>query len=176
MAGAFAVRASRAAIPDSFIALQFENQANPQFHHDTTGRRSGSRWRQGRCLCRVGSAERSPAWRAFQEKNPAVVNVAVETQDRFCRWHTGKHRGGIGVSFIRRLFTATSATGSSRSATRMLRMVKRLASEEGWWLVEFRSGSFAAVELARELVLASASPSLSRLRERYLSKKISRRV
>ncbi|MGA2170728.1 MAG: pyridoxal-phosphate dependent enzyme, partial [Terracidiphilus sp.] len=29
-------RAAGAAIPGSFTALQFENQANPQFHHDTT--------------------------------------------------------------------------------------------------------------------------------------------
>src|SRR5580692_11862161 len=37
MAGAIAqARAAGDAIPGSFTALQFQNQSNPQFHHDTT--------------------------------------------------------------------------------------------------------------------------------------------
>ena len=77
-------REAGAAIEGSFTALQFENQANPQYHHDTTaveiweqmeGRVDGfasPAWEPG---------EPFPAWRdSWKEKNPAVVNVAVETQ------------------------------------------------------------------------------------------------
>ncbi len=55
------------AIPGAFMAGQFTNQSNPQFHHDTTARRSGSRWK-GAWMDSWpgwGRAERSQALRAF---------------------------------------------------------------------------------------------------------------
>jgi cysteine synthase len=56
MAGAIRrAREAGAAIEGSFTALQFENQANPQFHHDTT---AAEIWEQ----MEAGSTALSPAW------------------------------------------------------------------------------------------------------------------
>src|SRR5271170_3271838 len=66
-----------------FAALQFENQANPQFHHDTT---AVEIWEQmeGRddaFVAGIGTGGTfSGVARFLKEQNPAVVNVAVETQ------------------------------------------------------------------------------------------------
>ena len=181
MAGAIRrAREAGAAIPDSFIALQFENQANPQFHHDTTGPEI---WEQmeGKVdafVAGVGSGGTfSGVARFFKEKNPAILNVAVETQGSILQGGTpGKHRvEGIGVSFIpatfHRDFCDRIIAVSDENA---FAMVKRLASEEGL-VAGSSSGAavFAAVELARELGagkrIAVIIPDSA---ERYLSKKI----
>ena len=181
MAGAIKrARAAGAEIPGSFTALQFQNQANPQFHHDTT---AVEIWEQmeGRVdafVAGVGSGGTfSGVARFLKEQNPAVVNVAVETQGSILQGGApGKHKvEGIGVAFVPETFhrdvcdrivavTDVDAFG----------MVKRLAAEEG--LVGGSSSGaavFAAVELARELGagkrIAVIIPDSA---ERYLSKKI----
>ena len=181
MAGAIRrAREAGAAIPGSFTALQFENQANPQFHHDTT---AAEIWEQmeGKVdafVAGVGSGGTfSGVARFFKEQNPAVVNVAVETEGSILQGGTpGKHKvEGIGVSFIpttfHREFCDRIVAVSDRDA---FAMVKRLAAEEG--LVGGSSSGaavFAAVELARELGagkrIAVIIPDSA---ERYLSKKI----
>jgi len=181
MAGAIKrARAAGAEIPGSFTALQFQNQANPRFHHDTT---AVEIWEQmeGRVdgfVAGVGSGGTfSGVARFLKEHNPAVVTVAVETQGSILQGGPpGKHKvEGIGVSFIpetfHREFCDRVVAVTDEHA---FGMVKRLASEEG--LVGGSSSGaavYAAVELARELGagkrIAVIIPDSA---ERYLSKKI----
>jgi cysteine synthase A len=181
MAGAIrAAKQAGEAIPGSFTALQFQNPANPNYHHDTT---AVEIWEQleGRVdgfVAGVGSGGTfSGVARFLKEKNPAVVNVAVETQGSILQGgEPGKHRvEGIGVSFIpgtfHREYCDRIVMVSDDDA---FRMVKRLASEEGL-LGGSSSGAVihACVELAKELGpgkrIATIIPDSA---ERYLSKKI----
>jgi cysteine synthase A len=173
-------RAAGAAIPGSFTALQFENQANPQFHHDTT---AVEIWEQmeGRVdgfVAGVGTGGTfSGVARFLKERNPAVVNVAVETEGSILQGGpAGKHKvEGIGVSFVPETFHRDVCDRIvAVSDEDAFEMVKRLAAEEG--LVGGSSSGaavFAAVELARELGagkrIAVIIPDSA---ERYLSKKI----
>ena len=181
MAGAIRrARQAGAAIPGSFTALQFENQANPQFHHDTTAKEI---WEQmeGKVdafVAGVGSGGTfSGVSRFFKEKNPAVLNVAVETEGSILQGGTpGKHKvEGIGVSFIPETFHREVCDRIVRvSDEDAFAMVKRLAAEEGL-VAGSSSGAavFAAVELARELGPGKRIATIiSDSAERYLSKKI----
>jgi len=181
MAGAIKrARAAGAEIPGSFTALQFQNQANPKFHHDTTGVEI---WEQmdGRVdgfVAGVGTGGTfSGVARFLREHNPGVVTVAVETEGSILQGGApGKHRvEGIGVSFVPETFhrevcdRIVAVTDEHAFA-----MVKRLAAEEG--LVGGSSSGaavFAAVNLAKELgagkCIAVIIPDSA---ERYLSKKI----
>ncbi len=169
-----------AAIPGAFTALQFSNEANPQFHHDTTAREI---WEQmeGRVdafVAGVGTGGTfSGVARFLKEQNPGVLTVAVETQGSILQGgEPGKHRvEGIGVSFIPKTFhrEVCDRVVMVRDEDAFA-MVKRLAAEEG--LVAGSSAGaavHAALELARELGLgkriATIIPDSA---ERYLSKKI----
>ena len=165
-------------IPGAFMAGQFTNQANPQFHHDTTGPEI---WDQmdGRVdgfVAGVGTGGTfSGVARFLRERNPAVVTVAVETEGSILQGgEPGKHRvEGIGVSFIPKTFHREVCDRVMMvSDDPAFAMVKRLASEEG--LVGGSSAGaavHAAVELARELGqgkrIATIIPDSA---ERYLSK------
>jgi len=181
MAGA--IKRARAAgdeIPGSFTALQFQNQANPQYHHDTT---AVEIWEQMEervdgFVAGVGSGGTfSGIARFLKERNPSVVTMAVETQGSILQGGApGKHKvEGIGVSFVPETFhrdvcdrivavTDLDAFG----------MVKRLASEEG--LVGGSSSGaavFAAVALAKELGAGKrVAVIIPDSAERYLSKGI----
>jgi cysteine synthase A len=181
MAGAIQrARAAGAEIPGSFIALQFQNQANPQFHHDTT---AVEIWEQmeGRVdgfVAGVGTGGTfSGVARFLKEHNPAVITVAVETEGSILQGGPpGKHRvEGIGVHFVpetfhREVCDRIVAVTDDDAFT----MVKRLAAEEGL-VAGSSSGAavFAAVALAKELGagkrIAVIIPDSA---ERYLSKKI----
>ena len=181
MAGAIKrARAAGAAISGSFTALQFQNQANPQFHHDTT---AAEIWEQmeGRVdafVAGVGTGGTfSGVARFLKEHNPAVINVAIETEGSILQGGPpGKHRvEGIGVHFVPETFhrevcdRIVAVTDADAFAT-----VKRLAAEEGL-VAGSSSGAavFAAVALAKELGagkrIAVIIPDSA---ERYLSKKI----
>ena len=181
MAGAIQrARDAGALIPGSFTALQFENQANPQFHHDTT---AVEIWEQmeGRVdgfVAGVGTGGTfSGVARFLKEHNPAVINVAVETEGSILQGGApGKHRvEGIGVHFIPTTFhRAVCDRVAMVSDNDAFTMVKRLSAEEGV-VAGSSSGAavHAAVELARKLVpnkrIAVIIPDSA---ERYLSKKI----
>jgi cysteine synthase A len=181
MAGAIRrTQEAGAEIAGSFTALQFENPANPQFHHDTT---AVEIWEQmeGKVdgfVAGVGTGGTfSGVARFLKERNPAVVTVAVETEGSILQGGApGKHRvEGIGVSFVPQTFhrevcdRVAMVTDEDAFA-----MVKRLAAEEGL-VAGSSSGAavYAAVELARELEagkrIATIIPDSA---ERYLSKKI----
>jgi len=169
-----------AGIPGAFMAGQFSNQANPAFHHDTT---AAEIWEQmeGRVdafVAGVGTGGTfSGVARFLKERNPAVVNVAVETQGSILQGGPpGKHRvEGIGVSFIPETFHRDVCDRVVMvSDNDAFAMVKRLAAEEG--VVGGSSAGaavHAALELARELGtgkrIATVIPDSA---ERYLSKKI----
>ena len=173
-------REAAASIPGAFVALQFQNQANPEYHHDTT---AAEIWEQmeGRVdgfVAGVGSGGTfSGIARFLKEHNPAVVTLAVETQGSVLQGGpVGKHKvEGIGVSFIpetfHREFCDRIVAVSDNDA---FAMVKRLAAEEGL-LGGSSSGAIvhAAAQLASELGpgkrIALIIPDSA---ERYLSKNI----
>ena len=178
-----AIRRAREAaesIPDAFVALQFQNQSNPEFHHDTT---AAEIWEQmeGRVdgfVAGVGTGGTfSGVARFLKERNPAVINVAVETQGSVLQGGPlGKHKvEGIGVSFIPETFHREFCDKIVAVAdVDAFAMVKRLAVEEGL-LGGSSAGAIvhAAAELAAELGagkrIALIIPDSA---ERYLSKKI----
>jgi cysteine synthase A len=181
MAGAIQrAREAAASIPGAFVALQFQNQANPEYHHDTT---AAEIWEQmeGKVdgfVAGVGSGGTfSGIARFLKEHNPAVINVAVETQGSILQGGpAGKHKvEGIGVHFIpetfHREFCDRIVAVSDEDA---FTMVKRLAAEEGL-LGGSSSGAIvhAAAQLAAELGagkrIALIIPDSA---ERYLSKNI----
>src|SRR5580698_1831202 len=181
MAGAIR-RANEAAagIPAAFMAGQFTNQANPQFHHDTT---AVEIWEQmeGRVdgfVAGVGTGGTFSGVAQFlKEKDAAVVTVAVETQGSILQGGApGKHRvEGIGVHFVPETFHREVCDRVVMvSDEDAFAMVKKLAAEEG--LVAGSSAGaavHAAQQLARELGpgkrVVTIIPDSA---ERYLSKNI----
>lgn len=181
MAGAIR-RAQEAAeeIAGAFMAGQFTNQSNPQFHHDTT---AVEIWEQmdGKVdgfVAGVGTGGTfSGIARFLKERNAAVITVAVETQGSILQGGApGKHRvEGIGVHFVPETFHRDVCDRVVMvSDDHAFAMVKRLAAEEGL-VAGSSSGAavYAAAELARELGagkrIATIIPDSA---ERYLSKKI----
>src|SRR5215469_11041322 len=147
-----------ATIPAAFMAGQFSNQDNPEFHHDTT---AAEIWEQmeGRIdgfVAGVGTGGTfSGVARFLKERNTAVINVAVETEGSILQGGPpGKHRvEGIGVSFIpetfhREVCDRVAMVGDDDAFA----MVKRLAAEQGV-VAGSSSGAavHAAVQLASEL-------------------------
>jgi cysteine synthase len=181
MAGAIR-RAKEAAgsIPDSFVALQFQNAANPAFHHDTT---AVEIWEQmegniDAFVAGVGSGGTfSGVARFLKEQNPTILTVAVETQGSILQGgEPGPHKvEGIGVSFIPETFQREHCDEIVRVMDEdAFDMVKRLAAEEGV-LAGSSSGAnvFAALEIARRLGPGKrVATVIADSAERYLSKKI----
>jgi cysteine synthase A len=168
------------AIQGAFMAGQFTNQSNPQFHHDTT---AAEIWEQmdGRVdgfVAGVGTGGTfSGVARFLKEKNPAVVTVAVETQGSILQGGApGKHRvEGIGVHFVPETFHRDVCDRVMMvSDDDAFAMVKRLAAEEG--LVGGSSAGaavFASAALAKELGAGKRVVTIiPDSAERYLSKKI----
>ena len=173
-------REAAASIPDAFVALQFQNQSNPEFHHDTT---AVEIWEQmeGQVdgfVAGIGTGGTfSGIARFLKEHNPAVITVAVETQGSVLQGGAvGKHKvEGIGVSFIPETFHREFCDRIVAVAdVDAFAMVKRLAAEEGL-LGGSSAGAivYAAAQLANELGpgkrIALIIPDSA---ERYLSKNI----
>jgi cysteine synthase A len=167
-------------IPGAFKALQFDNQANPQYHHDTT---AVELWEQmeGRVDAFVSGVGTGGTFtgiaRFLKERNKAVLTVAVETQGSVLQGGEPAHHKveGIGVSFVPGTFDREVADEIVKvSDADAFEMVKRLAVEEGL-LAGSSAGAivFAALEIARRLGpgkrVATIVPDSA---ERYLSKKI----
>ena len=174
--------AAAAEIPGAFTTLQFDNQANPQFHHDTT---AVELWEQmeGRIdafVAGVGTGGTFSGIASLPQKEQTQDDsrpVAVETQGSILQGgEPGHHKvEGIGVSFVPRTFDREVADEIIMvTDEHAFAMVKRLAAEEG-----LPGGSssgavvHAAIEIARRLGpgkrVATIIPDSA---ERYLSKKI----
>jgi len=166
--------------PNVFAALQFENQANPQFHHDTT---AVEIWEQMEgCVdgfvAGIGTGGTfSGVARFLKERNPDVLTVAVETQGSVLQGgEPGPHKvEEIGVSFVPETFDrAVTDEISMVMDDDAFTMVRRLAAEEGL-LGGSSSGAIihAAVAVAERLGpgrrVATIIPDSA---ERYLSKNI----
>src|SRR5207248_1982069 len=181
MQGAIATaREIAAKIPDSFIALQFENEANPAFHYETTALEIYEQM-QGQIdavVIGVGTGGTfSGVSRFMKQKNSRIQTVAVETQGSILQGNPpGPHKvEGIGVSFIPKTFdrkvcdAIIMVCDDDAFAT-----VRDLASKEGV-LGGSSSGAnvFAAMQIAKQLGkgkrVVTVIPDAA---ERYLSKNI----
>jgi cysteine synthase A len=174
------VKELAANIPDSFTALQFENQANPEFHYQTTAREIFEQMEGNidAVVMGVGTGGTfSGVARFIKEKLPHVLTVAVETQGSILQGGApGKHKvEGIGVSFIPKTFDARIADEIMMvHDPEAFEMVKQLAAKEG--VLAGSSGganSYAAVSIAKRLGpgkrVVTIIPDSA---ERYMSKKI----
>jgi cysteine synthase A len=165
---------------DAFMAGQFENPANPDYHYETTavevfeqmgGKIDAVVLGCGTCGTFTGVA------RYMKEHVPGVFAVAVETQGSILGGGPpGPHKvEGIGNSFIPKTFDPSvcdeviMATDEDAFET-----VKQLAAQEG--ILSGSSGGaavFAALQVALRLGtgkrVATIIPDSA---ERYLSKKI----
>uniref|UniRef100_A0A7V4XTL7 Cysteine synthase n=2 Tax=Acidobacterium capsulatum TaxID=33075 RepID=A0A7V4XTL7_9BACT len=166
--------------PNVFAALQFDNPANPRFHHDTTAEELWDQM-EGRVdafLAGVGTGGTfSGIARFLKEKNPGVLTVAVETEGSILQGgQPGPHKvEGIGVHFVPNTFDREAADEIvAVNDADAFAMVKRMAAEEGL-LGGSSAGAmmYAAVEVAKRLGpgkrVATIVPDSA---ERYLSKDI----
>jgi cysteine synthase A len=166
--------------PKAFMAGQFENPANPDYHYETTAREIFEQMEGridaivlgcGTCGTFTGVA------RYVKEKLPRALTVAVETQGSvLCGGEPGPHKvEGIGVSFIPKTFD-----GSVCDEVMMVMdddafdMVKALAAQEG--VLAGSSGGaavFASLKIAQRLGAGKRVVTIvPDSAERYLSKKI----
>ena len=181
MQGAIAkAREIAAKIPDSFIALQFENPANPEFHYETTAQEIYDQM-QGRIdaiVIGIGTGGTfSGVSRFLKEKNPRIHTVAVETQGSVLQGNPpGPHKvEGIGVSFVPKTFDREVCDAIIMvSDDDAFATVRELARKEGV-LGGSSSGAnvFAALQIAKRLGpgkrVVTVIPDAA---ERYLSKNI----
>lgn len=166
--------------PNVFAALQFDNQANPQFHHDTT---AVEIWEQmeGRVDAFVAGVGTGGTFtgvaRFLKEQNPEVLTVAVETQGSILQGgEPGPHKvEGIGVSFVPKTFDRDVADEIVKvNDDEAFTMVRRLAGKEG-----LLGGSSAGAIVHAALAIAERIGAGKRVAtiipdsaERYLSKHI----
>ncbi len=166
--------------PAAFMAAQFENPANPDYHYETTGREMFEQMQGNIDAVVIGSGTAGTftgVARYLKEHLPGVFAVAVETQGSVLGGGTaGPHKvEGIGSSFIPKNFDRSvcdevfMVTDPQAFGT-----VKELAAREG--VLSGSSGGanvFASLEIARRLGpgkrVVTIIPDSA---ERYLSKKI----
>jgi len=165
---------------NSFMAAQFENQDNPQFHYETTARELYEQM-QGRVdavVLGVGTGGTfTGVARYFKERNPHVLAIVADTEGSVLGGGPkGPHAvEGIGASFIPKTFDGSLADEiivvSDYDA---FDMVKKLAAVEGV-LAGSSAGTnvFASIQIAKRLGpgkrVATIIPDSA---ERYLSKDI----
>ena len=166
--------------PNSFIAGQFENQDNPNYHYETTGRefyeQLGGQIDAIVIGCGTGGTFTGVA-RYLKERNPKTLAIAVETEGSVLGGgQKGDHEvEGIGASFIPKTFDGSLADEIIAVTDRdAFDMVKKLAAMEGV-LAGSSAGAnvFASMKIARRLGpgkrVATIIPDSA---ERYLSKDI----
>jgi cysteine synthase len=169
-----------ASIPGAFMAGQFENLANPEFHHETTAQEIFDQM-QGQLdaiVIGVGTGGTfSGVARFMKERLPNVLCVAVETQGSILQGGApGQHKvEGIGVSFIPKTFDGKYADEIVMVHDEpAFAMVRELARKEG--VLAGSSGGanvVAAVQIAKKLGpgkrVVTMCPDSA---ERYMSKNI----
>jgi len=180
MAGAIRRAQEFTAERNGFMARQFENPANPDYHQQTTAAEIFSQM-EGRIDAVVIGAGTAGTFtgvaRSMKAKLPKVLAIAVETQGSVLGGGPpGKHKvEGIGSSFIPKNFDKTVCDEIVMvSDEDAFDTVKKLAALEGV-LGGSSSGAnvFAALKIAKRLGagkrVVTVVPDSS---ERYLSKKI----
>jgi cysteine synthase A len=166
--------------PTAFMAAQFENPANPDFHYQTTAREIFEQMEGRIDAITVGSGTAGTFTgiaRFLKERLPQVYTVAVETQGSILGGGPpGPHKvEGIGSSFIPKNFDS-SVCNEIMMVTddEAFDMVKQLAAREGV-LGGSSSGAnvFAALKVAKRIGVGKRVVTLiPDSAERYLSKKI----
>ena len=178
-----AIRRTRelaAKIPNSFVAGQFENFANPDYHYQTTAREIFEQM-EGRIDAIVVGAGTGGTFtgvaRFLKERTPGVLAVAVEPQGSILGGGPkGEHKvEGIGASFIPKTFDGELADEIVMvQDSEAFAMVGELARKEG--VLSGSSGGanvYAAIQIANRLGagkrVVTVIPDSA---ERYLSKGI----
>ncbi len=174
------VKERAARTPNSWVAGQFENQANPDFHYETTARELYDQMGGQIDAVVIGSGTGGTftgVARYLKERNPGVLAIVVETQGSVLGGGPkGDHEvEGIGASFIPK--TCDLSLADEVIAVNdhdAFDMVKKLAAIEGV-LAGSSAGAnvFASIGIARRLGpgkrVATIIPDSA---ERYLSKDI----
>jgi cysteine synthase A len=166
--------------PNAFMAGQFENPANPDYHYQTTAKEIFEQM-EGRIDAVVIGAGTAGTFtgvaRYLKERLPRVLAVAVETQGSVLGGgKPGPHKvEGIGASFVPENFDRSVCDEIIMVTDKdAFDMVKALAAREG--VLSGSSGGasvFAALQVARRFGpgqrVVTMIPDSA---ERYLSKKI----
>ena len=169
-----------AKIPNSYLPLQFENQANPDYHYETTGRelveQMGGHINAVVVGCGTGGTFSGVA-RYVKEHCQGALAIAVETVGSVLGGGPpGDHRiEGIGSSFIPKTFHGNLADEIiAVKDGDAFEMVRQLARQEG--VMAGSSGganTWVALQVAKRLGpgkrVATVIPDSA---ERYLSKNI----
>lgn len=166
--------------PDAFMAGQFENPANPDYHYETTAREIYDQMEGNIDALVIGSGTAGTFTgiaRFLKERLPRVLAYAVETQGSVLGGgKPGPHKvEGIGASFIPKNFDASVCDEILMvTDAQAFGMVKELAAREG--VLAGSSGGanvYAALGIAKQLGpgkrVVTMIPDSA---ERYLSKKI----
>lgn len=166
--------------PNAFMAAQFENPANPDFHYETTAREIYDQMEGNIDAIVIGSGTAGTFTgiaRYMKQRLPGVLAIAVETQGSVLGGgKPGPHKvEGIGASFIPKNFDA-SVCDEILMVTdpQAFGMVKELAAREG--VLAGSSGGanvHGALQIAKRLGpgkrVVTMIPDSA---ERYLSKRI----
>jgi cysteine synthase A len=181
MAGAIRqAQALAAKTPGAFMAGQFENPANPEYHYETTAAEIFEQM-EGRLDAVVLGSGTAGTFtgiaRFMKEKLPRVLAFAVETQGSVLGGGPpGKHKvEGIGASFIPKNFDASVCDEILMVTDKdAFDTVSKLAATEG--VLAGSSGGaavFAALKVAQQLGAGKRVVTIiPDSAERYLSKKI----
>ena len=166
--------------PKAFMAGQFENPANPDYHYQTTAREIMEQMesRIDAIVIGAGTAGTFTGVARYMKKHlPNVLTVAVTTQGSVLGGgQAGPHKvEGIGSSFIPKTFDPSVCDEVAvANDVEAFGMVKELAAQEG--VFSGSSGGanvFASLQIARRLGpgkrVVTIIPDSA---ERYLSKKI----
>lgn len=166
--------------PNAFLAAQFDNPANPDYHYQTTAAEIFQQMDGRIDAVVIGSGTAGTftgVARYMKERLPKVLAIAVETQGSVLGGgKPGKHKvEGIGNTFIPKNFDASVCDEVLMvSDPDAFGMVKELAAREG--VLSGSSGGanvFASVQVARRLGAGKRVVTMiPDSAERYLSKKI----